>query len=83
MAAITVHQALHLAAAQFQSGQLGAAESLCRSVLATLPQHAGALHQLGTICIAAGRFGEASQWLTQAAAQSPDEAHYLSVVRAI
>jgi Flp pilus assembly protein TadD len=73
MAAITVQQTPHPAAVQFQSGQLGAAESLCRSVLATLPNHAGALHQLGTICIAAGRYGEASQWLGHAVAQSPRE----------
>lgn len=76
MAAITVEQALQLAAAQLQAGQLGTAESLCRNVLAAQPHHAGAWHQLGTVTIASGRYQEAAECFAQAVAQSPGEGRY-------
>ena len=76
MAAITIEQALQLAATQFQCGQLSAAESLCRNILAVQPHHAGVWHQLGTIAIASGRYQEASECFAQAVAQSPNEGRY-------
>jgi tetratricopeptide (TPR) repeat protein len=76
MAAITVEQALQLATVHQQSGQLTAAEAMCRRVLEAQPHHAGAWHQLGTIAISGGRYGEAAEWFAQAVAQSPEEGRY-------
>lgn len=42
-----------------RAGQLADAEALYRSVLATRPEEADALHMLGVICFQTGRFAEA------------------------
>ena len=52
---VTIEQALAIALQHHQAGQLSQAEPIYRQILAQVPQHAGALHLLGTIAIQVGR----------------------------
>jgi tetratricopeptide (TPR) repeat protein len=74
MAAMTVEQAIQLAAACVQGGRLADAESLCRQVLAAQPDHAGALYQLGTLILGQSRPQEALELLQRAADLQPGSA---------
>jgi tetratricopeptide (TPR) repeat protein len=76
MPAITIDQALHLVAQYQRSGNLAAAEAMCRQVLAAAPDHRDALHLLGLTLISAGRYQEALQCFSKVAAQSPPSAGY-------
>jgi Flp pilus assembly protein TadD len=59
------------------AGRHGAAEQVCREVLARAPDHTEALHLLGVIALQAGRPHEAIGLITQAVALRPDAASYL------
>jgi tetratricopeptide (TPR) repeat protein len=74
MPTISVDQALHLAAQYHRSGNIAAAEEICRQVLTAMGEHRGALHLLGYIAISTGRHADAVQWFTRAAAQFPPSA---------
>jgi protein O-GlcNAc transferase len=58
----------------FSRGERGQAESLCRSILKSQAEHAGALTLLGIILAQAGRSEEAAQLLGRAAARLPNDA---------
>src|SRR5690606_6393594 len=71
-AADDVPKLLSEAVAHHQQGRTEDAERLYSAVLAVQPEHAVALHHLGLIRFAAGRFGEALQLIASAMrAQSP------------
>lgn len=71
-AAEDVRQLLSEAVARHQQDRLEDAERLYSAVLAVQPEHAVALHHLGLIRFAAGRFGEALQLIASAMrAQGP------------
>ncbi|HEX3845005.1 MAG TPA: tetratricopeptide repeat protein [Steroidobacteraceae bacterium] len=57
----------------FARGEREQALSLCRSILAALPEHAGALSLLGIAMAQAGRMQEALELLRRAAARLPNE----------
>ena len=58
----------------FSRGERGQAEAMCRSILASQPEHAGALTLLGIMLAMARRTEEAAQLLGKAAARLPDDA---------
>ncbi|HEX5458629.1 MAG TPA: tetratricopeptide repeat protein [Steroidobacteraceae bacterium] len=58
----------------FSRGDRGQAEALCRSILASQAEHAGALTLLGIMLAQARRTEEAAQFLGRAAARLPDDA---------
>lgn len=58
----------------FGRGERGPAEALCRSILASQAEHAGALTLLGIILAQAGRTEEAAQLLGRAAERLPNDA---------
>jgi tetratricopeptide (TPR) repeat protein len=70
--------AMQRAHALAQSGDLAAAASICRSVLARSPSHVYALFMLGTIEGGHGRFDEAARHLDRAAKLSPQSAEILA-----
>jgi len=74
----SVAQAIDVAISHYQSGNLAAAEAICRQVLAAHPHHAEALRWIGILALAAGRPDEAVQWLSRAVAQAPENAAYHS-----
>ncbi|HSI11543.1 MAG TPA: tetratricopeptide repeat-containing glycosyltransferase family protein [Chthoniobacter sp.] len=76
MPQITIEQALQLAAQHHNGGNIEAAESMCRQVLAVVPDHRDALHLLGLNALSTGRYNEALQWFTKAASQFPPFASY-------
>lgn len=59
-----------------RSGQLAQAERLYRQILAADPQHADALHMLGTLAHQAGQAQLAIDLIRQAIAQRPDQAAF-------
>jgi len=61
-------QLMQAAAAQHNAGQLPQAETLCRQVLQTQPNHPDALNLLGLIAFQTGRHDEAVQLIRQAIA---------------
>ena len=65
--------AIQEAIAHQRSGRLAEAEAACRRVLQGQPEHAEAAHLLGLILCQAGRVGEGTQWLGQAAAHDPNQ----------
>ena len=76
MPAISVHQAFHLAVQSHRSGNIAAAETMCRQILAVAPGHGDAAHLLGMCTLSTGRREEALQWFSQAVARSPQSAEY-------
>jgi predicted O-linked N-acetylglucosamine transferase (SPINDLY family) len=58
----------------FTRGDRGQAETLCRSILKSQPEHAGALSLLGIVLAQARRTEEAAQLLGRAAARLPNDA---------
>lgn len=64
--------ALHL----HRSGQLAQAEQVYRQILAADPQHADALHMLGTLAHQAGQPHAAVELIRQAIALRPDQASF-------
>ena len=76
MPPLTVQQAFDLAFAHHQAGRLAEAEHLYRQILATVPQHADAVHLLGVIASQVGRQDAAVDFFRQAIALSPEAAMY-------
>lgn len=66
-------EAIQKAWQSFSRGERGQAESLCRSILAPYPEHAGALSLLGILMAQSGRAPEAVDLLGRAAARLPNE----------
>lgn len=69
-----VERLLTAAARARSTGDLAAAETLYRQVVALDPAHYGALHNLGVIATIAGRLPEASDWYERALRVDPDAA---------
>ncbi|EDY17327.1 TPR repeat-containing protein [Chthoniobacter flavus Ellin428] len=74
MPAITIAQAFRLAVQYHGSGDLAAAEAICRQILAAASGHAEAWHLLGVCLLSTGRHEEARECLAQAAALAPSVA---------
>jgi tetratricopeptide (TPR) repeat protein len=74
MPTVSIDQALHLASQYHRSGNIAAAEAMCRQVLAAVGEHRGALHLLGYIALSTGRHADAVQWFSKAAALLPPSA---------
>lgn len=74
----TIADLLAAAVHQHEAGELAAAETLYREVLARDPAHPDALHLLGLVAHAAGDFAAAAAGIRRALALRPDEAvfHY-------
>jgi len=68
------------AVAQFQAGDLAAAEKSCRAVLASEATNAEALHLLGVIAHRAGRNDIAIQQVRQAIAADPKTSSYYNTL---
>jgi tetratricopeptide (TPR) repeat protein len=68
------------AVAQFQAGNLPAAEQACREVLAADGNNAEALHLLGVIAHRVGRNDAAVQQVRQAIAAAPEVASYYNTL---
>jgi tetratricopeptide (TPR) repeat protein len=54
-----------------QSGQSLEAQLCCQKLLASDPNHAGALHLMGLIAFRAGQYDHAMEWTARAIAQEP------------
>src|SRR5277367_4756844 len=54
-----------------QSGQPLEAQICCQKLLASDPDHAGALHLMGLIALGAGQYDHALEWTARAIAQEP------------
>lgn len=66
MPAISVEQAFHMAAAQFQAGQFREAEAMYRKILEVQPSHTEAWLQLGEVFFHLGRHDEGTACYRQA-----------------
>ena len=55
MTPIAIEQAMQIALGHHQAGRLAEAEGIYRQVLASVPNHSGALHLLGVLACQAGR----------------------------
>jgi Flp pilus assembly protein TadD len=62
----------------FQKRELSAAEELCRSILASSPEHSEALGLSGVIALMSGRPADAEQFLNHAVALTPNSYDNLS-----
>ena len=80
MATITVEQALLLARQLHDTGQLAAAESFYRRILASQPRHAETLYRLGAMALARGHYEEARAFVADAIAVQ-DFRHVLFMIR--
>lgn len=73
---VTVAEALAKAAELHASGELNAAEQICRRILAVAPANANARNLLGAIALRNGDAAAAADWVAQAIALRPDIAGY-------
>jgi tetratricopeptide (TPR) repeat protein len=62
-----------------QSGQSLEAQLCCQRLLASDPDHAGALHLMGLIAFRAGQYDHALQWTARAIAQEPKPEYLASL----
>jgi tetratricopeptide (TPR) repeat protein len=62
-----------------QSGQLLEAQLCCQHLLASNPNHAGALHLMGLISLQAKQYDHALQWIARAINQDPKPDYLLSL----
>lgn len=60
------------------AGRMDEAENLYRRVLQQAPQHGGALHLMGAICLQRGNSDQAIEWISRAVAADPNVAEYHS-----
>jgi len=72
MPAITIEQALEVAAVHYRARQFALAETLYRQILSTQPREAEALHRLGTVALQTGRNAEAAELISAAIALRPN-----------
>ena len=75
-ASTTVSGALRAAAEHHAAGRLDAAERLCDEVLATLPEHAEALHRQGVVAFQRGALLHAAGLVRRAIAADPTQPDY-------
>jgi tetratricopeptide (TPR) repeat protein len=66
-----------------QSGQSLEAQLCCQRLLASDPDHAGALHLMGLIAFRAGQYDHALQWTARAIAQEPRPEYLASLGAAL
>jgi len=78
MAGLTIEQALQTAIAQQQAGQIAAAEAIYRQILTVQPNHADALHLLGTAALVSARYDQALDLIGRAIAVAVPNAMYES-----
>src|SRR3984885_1643823 len=64
---------------QLQSGQPLEAQICCQKLLASDPNHAGALHLMGLIAFRAGQYDHALEWTARAIAQEPEPDYLASL----
>ena len=62
-----------------QSGQALEAQLCCQRLLASDPNHAGALHLMGLIALRAGEYDHALEWTARAITQEPKPAYIASL----
>jgi predicted O-linked N-acetylglucosamine transferase (SPINDLY family) len=74
VAEATVEQAMEIAIVHHRAGRLAEAEGIYRQVLALLPEHASALHLLGTLALQTGHLDAAVDLLSRSVALGPDVA---------
>jgi predicted O-linked N-acetylglucosamine transferase (SPINDLY family) len=70
----TVEQAFEIAVGHHRAGRLADAERVYRQVLARFPEHAGALHLLGTVALQTGHLEAAVDLIGRAIALNPEVA---------
>lgn len=75
---LTTSEMLDLAIRHHQTGNLAEAESLCRQVLQSEPQHVFALHLLGVVAFQAGRSDLACDCIGEVVRLKPDYAEAYS-----
>lgn len=75
MTRFDIPQAMQRGVQQYQAGKLAEAESIFGQVLATQPNHPGALQALGVIAAQTGRFDEAVKLLRKSVQVQPSSAH--------
>jgi predicted O-linked N-acetylglucosamine transferase (SPINDLY family) len=73
---MSTDQATQIALRLHQRGDFQQAESIYRQIISVRPEHADALHLLGTLCIQTERFGEAVELLGRAISLRPDAADF-------
>ena len=71
---LTLDQALHQAVGHFQAGRLPEVEQLCRAILASVPDHADALHLLGAVAHLCGHSAAAVELVGRSVAVGPTNA---------
>jgi predicted O-linked N-acetylglucosamine transferase (SPINDLY family) len=76
MPSMTIENAIQIALGHHQAGRLAEAEAIYRQVLALDPEHADALHLLGTLACQAGRWDLAIELIGRAIAIDPLVARY-------
>lgn len=76
MTQMTIQQAIDLGIGHQEAGRLQEAEGIYRQILAIDPNHADALHLLGTIALACGALAPAGELFDRAIQVRPDIAPY-------
>jgi tetratricopeptide (TPR) repeat protein len=75
---MTPQQALQAATSAYGEGQMQRAETIVRSILASLPEHAGALHLLGIISFERGQRDSGIELVRTACARSAGNGQFLA-----
>src|SRR4051812_49024322 len=78
MAQVTIEQAMRVAIGHHQAGRLAEAEAIYRQILAQSPDHADALHLLGTLAGQTGHTDAAIDLIGRAIAITPTPAVFHS-----
>jgi len=73
---VTPEEAVSIAFARFQAGELDNAESLCKQILSVEPKNAEALHLQGLIAFRNGRYRQAIKSIEQAIKINKNNPHY-------
>lgn len=76
MSTVTIPEALGIAIQHHKAGQLQQAESIYRQILQHQPDHADALHLLGTVALQVGRHEIAAELIGKAIAAAPGTADF-------
>jgi hypothetical protein len=79
---MTIDQALALAVQHHQTGELPQAENLYRQILAVIPTHPAALHNLGQMAYSLRRFDIALDLLQKSIAAQPNDANAFNTLGA-
>jgi tetratricopeptide (TPR) repeat protein len=76
VAQATIDQAIQLALQNHKAGQLAQAEKIYRQILEKIPEHADALHLLGTLTLQMGQTENAVDLIQHAVRVNPNAAEY-------